>query len=72
MFATELEVGEASHDHHAVRWQLFCFREIRDVLPGSRRGTVVVIHIGAARPTAWRAEVLGAGESGDARHRPAG
>ena len=57
MFATELELGDAARDHRAVRWQLFCFQEIRDVLPGGRDGLVVVIHHGAARPETWRAEV---------------
>ena len=57
MFATELELGDAARDHRVVRWQLFCFREIRDVLPGSREGLVVVIHHGTARPEAWRAEL---------------
>ena len=57
MFATELELGDAGGDHRVVRWQLFRFLEILDVLPGSREGLVVVIHHGPARPRAWRAEI---------------
>ena len=61
MFATELELGDAALDPCAVRWGLFRCREVRDVLPGARPGTVVVIHTGAARPWAWRTELRVAG-----------
>ncbi len=61
MFATELELGDHVPDVRLVRWELFLFRDVRDVLPGSRDGTVVVIHTGAARPEAWLRELHEAG-----------
>lgn len=61
MFATELELGDAAPDPRAVRWGLFRCREVCDVVPGARPGAVVVIHIGAACPLAWRAELRAAG-----------
>ena len=61
MFATELELGETAPDVRLVRWELFVFRNVRDVLPGARTGTVVVIHTGVARCDAWLAELRDAG-----------
>ncbi len=61
MFATELELGAAAPDVRIVRWELFVFRSVRDVLPGPREGVVVVIHRGPARLEAWRAVLRDAG-----------
>ena len=61
MFATELELGETAPDVRLLRWELFVFRDVRDVLPGTRRGTVVVIHTGVAQCDAWLAELRDAG-----------
>ena len=61
LFATELELGDAARNPSAVRWELFLFRDVRDVLPGPRPGSVVVFHSGLARPDAWRAELQDAG-----------
>lgn len=69
MFATELQLGETTSDVRLVRWELFVFRDVRDVLPGARAGTVVVIHTGAARRDAWLAELCAAGVLPD-RVRP--
>jgi hypothetical protein len=57
VFATELELGETAADVRVIRWDLFLFRDVRDVLSGPREGTVVVIHTGAARREAWLAEL---------------
>lgn len=70
MLATELELGETAPDARLARWELFVFREVRDVLPGPRGGTVVVIHTGAARCEAWLAALHKAGLLTD-RARPA-
>jgi hypothetical protein len=61
VFATELDLGETAPEAGLIRWELFVFREVRDVLPGPRGGTVVVIHTGAARCEAWLAELHEAG-----------
>lgn len=69
MFATELQLGETSADPRLIRWELFVFSDVRDVLPGSEAGTVVVIHLGAAEPDAWRAELRRAGLLNEKRPR---
>jgi len=61
MFATELDLGDATPDPRLVRWELFLFRDVRDVLPGCRPGTVLVIHTGPARCDLWLAELREAG-----------
>jgi hypothetical protein len=49
------------HDPRGVRWELFVFSDVRDVLPTPRRDTVVVAHRGAARPKDWMAALAEAG-----------
>lgn len=51
----------AGHDPRLIRWELFVFSDVRDVLPTSRRDTVVVAHRGPARPDEWMAALHDAG-----------
>lgn len=44
-----------------VRWELFVFHDVRDVLPGPRPDTVVVCHRGPQRPGDWIAALEVAG-----------
>lgn len=51
-----------------VRWELFIFREIRDVLATGERDRVVVAHRGQAQPTRWLQALRDAGlDTDDAR-----
>ena len=43
----------AGQDSRLVRWELFVFSDVRDVLPTPRRDTVVVAHRGPARTEEW-------------------
>lgn len=43
----------AGQDWRWVRWELFVFRDVRDVLATRRPGTVVVVHRGPARIDEW-------------------
>jgi hypothetical protein len=51
----------ARHDPRVVRWELFVFSDVRDVLATSRPETVVVAHRGPARPAEWLAALGAAG-----------
>ena len=51
----------ARHDSRLVRWELFVFSDVRDVLPTPRPGTVVVVHRGRARTDDWLAALKAAG-----------
>lgn len=51
----------AAHDPRVVRWELFVFSDVRDVLPTPRRDTVVVAHRGPARKNDWIAALWTAG-----------
>jgi hypothetical protein len=53
--------GLAGHDPRVVRWELFVFSDVRDVVPTPRRDTVVVAHRGPARPNDWMAALAEAG-----------
>ena len=59
----------AGQDSRLVRWELFVFSDVRDVLPTPRRDTVVVAHRGPARTEEWLA-ALGVGEMLDERPAP--
>ncbi len=62
MYLTEFSLpGLDRHRVTAVRWELFVFHDVRDVLPGSHPDTVVVAHRGQARRAAWRTTLLAAG-----------
>jgi protein-L-isoaspartate O-methyltransferase len=51
----------AQHDPRVVRWELFIFSDVRDVLPTSRPDAVVVVHRGPAQPAQWLAALQEAG-----------
>jgi hypothetical protein len=51
----------ARHDPRVVRWELFVFSDVRDVLPTPRPETIVVAHRGPARPDEWLAALATAG-----------
>lgn len=51
----------AKHDPRVVRWELFVFSDVRDVLPTPRRDTVVVVHRGPAQRDHWIAALTAAG-----------
>jgi hypothetical protein len=51
----------AGHDPRVVRWELFVFSDVRDVLPTPRRETVVVVHRGPTRRAEWLAALKTAG-----------
>jgi len=51
----------AREDGRLVRWELFVFSDVRDVLPTPRRDTVVVAHRGPARTEEWLAALRLAG-----------
>lgn len=61
MNATELDLGPRAPDWRLVRWDLFIFPEIRDVLATGRDGIVVVIHHGPARVEQWVSQLRSAG-----------
>jgi hypothetical protein len=49
------------HDPRLIRWELFVFSDVRDVLPTGRRDTVVVAHRGPERKVDWTAALAAAG-----------
>lgn len=51
----------AQHDPRLVRWELFVFSDVRDVLPTPRPDTIVVVHRGPAQPAQWVAALQDAG-----------
>jgi hypothetical protein len=51
----------AQHDPRVVRWELFVFSDVRDVLPTSKPDSVVVVHRGPAQPAQWLAALQEAG-----------
>ena len=51
----------ARHDPRVVRWELFVFSDVRDVLPTPRQDTVVVVHRGRAQRDAWLVALSDAG-----------
>ena len=50
---SELYVPDGGRHCHRVRWELFIFSEVRDVLATSDRDRVLVVHRGAAQPDLW-------------------
>ena len=51
----------AGRDPRLVRWELFVFSDVRDVLPTPRSDTLVVAHRGPARKNDWIAALWAAG-----------
>lgn len=70
MTTTELTAsGLRYQDWRRVRWELFAFHDVRDVLPSTRPETVLVVHRGPARVGEWT-EALAAAEMLDERPPP--
>lgn len=62
MNVTELtDPALAALDWRWVRWELFVFSDVRDLLPSRRPDTVLVVHRGAARVEDWIAALVAAG-----------
>jgi hypothetical protein len=57
--------GIAGCDVGWVQWELFVFRDIRDVLSGSRPDTVLVVHRGPARVEDWTDALVRSGLLGE-------
>jgi hypothetical protein len=55
----------ARHDWRVVRWELFVFSDVRDVLPTPRPETVAVAHRGPARTDKWLRALAAAGMLAD-------
>jgi hypothetical protein len=51
----------AQHDPRVVRWELFVFSDVRDVLPTPRPDTIVIVHRGVPRPAQWLAALQDVG-----------
>jgi len=58
---TELRVPGGSANWRRVRWDLFIFRDVRDVLVTHDRDRVLVVHRGCAQPDRWRQALNDAG-----------
>jgi hypothetical protein len=44
-----------------VRWELFVFSDVRDVLPTPRPDTIVIVHRGVPQPAQWLAALQDVG-----------
>jgi hypothetical protein len=53
--------GLAGGDRRSIRWQLFLFSDVRDLLPTTRPDAVVVVHEGPARVGQWTEPLAAAG-----------
>jgi hypothetical protein len=51
----------AEHDPRVVRWELFVFSDVRDILPTPRPDTIVVVDRGVAQPAQWLAALQDVG-----------
>ena len=50
---SELRIPGGSEHWRWLRWELFIFPDVRDVLATSSRDRVLVLHRGAAQPERW-------------------
>jgi hypothetical protein len=57
----ELWVADGARAWRSVRWELFVFGEVRDVLPSSDPDRVLLCFRGQAEPEDWRAVLRAAG-----------
>lgn len=68
IFLTELRVPGGSEHWRWVRWELFIFHDVRDVLATGERDRVVIVHRGCAQPARWLRALKDAGlDSRDGR-----
>jgi hypothetical protein len=57
----ELSVRDGGRLRSAVRWELFLFPAVRDVLAGQDPDRVLVVHYGPPQPAAWMDTLRDAG-----------
>ena len=50
---SELRVTRGRELRTQIRWELFVFRDVRDVLATADPDRLLVVHYGAARPQDW-------------------
>lgn len=53
LFLSELSVARGSEHWRWVRWELFIFRDVRDVLATRDRDRLLIVHRGGAQPERW-------------------
>ena len=63
VFLSELRVHGESYHWRWVRWELFIFRDVLDVLPTTDRNRVMIVHRGLAQPERWRQALVDAGHN---------
>lgn len=68
----ELSVRDGGRLRSAVRWELFLFPAVRDVLAGRDPDRVLVVHYGPPQPAAWIDTLRDAGFDTSASRRGAG
>lgn len=67
---TELHVPRGRELRTWVRWELFIFHPVRDVLATDDPERLLVAHYGPARPEAWMDALWRAGLIGDVHAAP--
>lgn len=70
IFLSELRVPGASEQWRWGRWELFIFRDVRDVLATRDTDRVVIVHRGRAQPERWLQALNNAGLAGSQRATP--
>ncbi|MEA2396857.1 MAG: hypothetical protein QOK25_413 [Thermoleophilaceae bacterium] len=50
----EIQVAGGRKAVDAIRWELFLFEDVRDVLATNRSDTLTVVFRGEPRPAEWR------------------
>jgi hypothetical protein len=70
IFLSELRVPGGSEHWRWVRWELFIFGEVRDVLATGERDRVLVVHRGRAQPERWLQALRDAGLDTDNARAP--
>jgi hypothetical protein len=63
MHAHEIHVSGGREMVSAIRWELFVFHDVRDVVATDRPDVLHVIHRGAPDPSGWREVLRSAGYS---------
>jgi hypothetical protein len=66
MNAHEIRVPGGRDMVSAIRWELFAFHDVRDVVATDRPDVLLVIHLGDPHPSEWLATLRSAGYSATA------
>jgi hypothetical protein len=64
---SELRVSDGAQHRSAVRWALFVFHAVRDVLPAGDPDRLLVVHRGPPDPDAWVDILISAGFAASSR-----